>query len=66
MATKEEYLQKLDDLQAGKIDKLAISKEEFMDFQPVLMQYPQKKSVIGHAQRGGGAVFYFVDQSQNS
>lgn len=64
--TAAEYQALLEQLQHGKISQLEISKEEFMQFQPVLMQFAKKKSVVGHAKRGGGAIFTFNDQSKLS
>ncbi|SEM69946.1 hypothetical protein SAMN05216431_1079 [Ligilactobacillus sp. WC1T17] len=59
-----DYAKLLDDLKAGKIDSFEISKEEFMDFQPVFMESNFRKRVIGEAKRGGGATYHYDRDGQ--
>lgn len=63
---KEDYQQILEDLRTGKIKEYEVDMDHFMDFQKVLMNYQYKKSVIGEAKRGGGAVYHFDDGSNSN
>lgn len=40
--------------------------DHFMEFQHVLMNYQYKKSIVGEAKRGGGAVYHFDDGSHSN
>lgn len=55
----ENYEEILDDLRTGKLKEYDVDMDHFMDFQKVLMNYRYKKSIVGKAKRGGGAVYYF-------
>ncbi|HIX01587.1 MAG TPA: hypothetical protein H9861_02410 [Candidatus Ligilactobacillus excrementigallinarum] len=63
---EENYQQILEDLRTGKIKEYEVDMDHFMDFQKVLMNYQYKKSVIGEAKRGGGAVYHFDDGSNSN
>ena len=63
---EENYQQILEDLRTGKIKEYEVDMDHFMDFQTVLMNYQYKKSVIGEAKRGGGAVYHFDDGSNSN
>lgn len=52
----EEKLQKLAN---GDIKELKISANEFMDFQAALMNFPQRKRVVGKALHGGTIIYSF-------
>lgn len=53
------YTQLLEDLKDGKIDKLEITTEEFMDFQREYMNFGHRKNVVGTAKRNGGAIYHY-------
>lgn len=55
----KDYENLLEQLRQGKVSELTVTPEEFMDFQPVLMKYRYRKSIVGKAQKGGGIVYYF-------
>lgn len=61
----ENYQQILDDLRTGKLETYDVDLDHFMDFQQVLMNYQYKKSIVGEAKRGGGAVYRFDDGSHS-
>ncbi|KAF0507061.1 hypothetical protein ITQ84_08190 [Pediococcus pentosaceus] len=54
-----DYLQLLNDLKDGSIKELKITAEEFQDFQSRFMEFPERKQVIGKADRGGVVVYHF-------
>ena len=49
----KDYQQLLTDLYNGKISKLEIERDEFMDFQPIYMSFQFRKGIVGTAKRGG-------------
>ena len=57
--TMKDYENLLEQLRQGEITELTVTPEEFMDFQPVLMKYRYRKSIVGQAQKGGGLVYHF-------
>lgn len=56
---ERDYQELLDQLREGTLNELEISTEEFMDFQKILMDYQQRKSIVGTAKRGGGVIYHF-------
>lgn len=53
------YLEALNQLKDGSISELTIKANEFIDFQPILMNFSDRKLVIGEARRGGDIVYHF-------
>ncbi len=74
----EDYQKILDDLRTGKLKEYDVEMDHgklkeydvemdhFMEFQHVLMNYQYKKSIVGEAKRGGGAVYHFDDGSHSN
>jgi hypothetical protein len=60
-----DYLQLLNDLKVGAIDELTITVDEFQTFQPIFMEFPERKQVIGRADRGGTIVYRFEKAESN-
>ncbi|KRL97745.1 hypothetical protein [Liquorilactobacillus satsumensis] len=56
---EEEYQRSLEDLVAGKLDKLEVTAADFMKFQPVLMNFQQRKRIVGIAQRNGVITYHY-------
>lgn len=54
-----DYLQLLNQLKDGSIDELKIKADEFQTFQPVFMDFAERKQVIGTANRGGEITYHF-------
>ena len=57
----ENYEQILDELREGKRKEYDVDMKHFMNFQKVLMNYRYRKSIVGEAKRGGGAIYHFDD-----
>ncbi|MFK5676806.1 MULTISPECIES: hypothetical protein [unclassified Ligilactobacillus] len=55
----KDYKNLLEQLRQGAVSELTVTSEEFMDFQPVLMKYRYRKSIVGKAQKGGAVVYHF-------
>lgn len=62
----EDYQKILDDLRTGKLKEYDVEMDHFMEFQHVLMNYQYKKSIVGEAKRGGGAVYHFDDGNHSN
>lgn len=61
----DDYQKILDDLRLGRLETYDVDLDHFMGFQQALMNYQYKKSIIGEAKRGGGAVYHFDDGSHS-
>lgn len=57
----EKYQQDLADLLSGKVSELVIAPEEFNDFRRAWEQLPQRKEIIGNAQRNGTVIYHYVE-----
>ncbi len=57
----EAYKQLLDQLRSGEIEKVEISKAEFLAFREVLVKDPQFKHFRGEAKQGGNIIFTFLN-----
>lgn len=55
----KDYLNLLDQLRDGTISELVVTPDEFMAFQPVLMDFPDRKLIIGEAGREGKVIYRF-------
>lgn len=55
----KDYQDLLEQLVAGKIAELVIEQKEFMEFQPILMNFNQRKNIVGSAKRGGGIIYHY-------
>ncbi len=58
MAT--DYVDLMDKLRAGEIDEIRISADTFMAFRDAWTNYPERKEIVGTAERGGGIVYHYV------
>lgn len=56
----EAYKQLLDQLRSGEIEKVEISKAEFLAFREVLVKDSQFKHFRGEAKQGGNIIFTFL------
>ncbi|RLQ97518.1 hypothetical protein D9X91_02740 [Falsibacillus albus] len=65
MDTLEQYREQLDKLQNGDLDKLYISKEEFLPFRQLLVARPDFKHFFGIAQRGGGVIYTYMPEPRS-
>ena len=59
-----DYLKLLNDLKDGVLDELPITAEAFQDFQPVFMDFPERKQLIGEAQRGGTITYRYENNKK--
>lgn len=55
----KDYLKLLNELKQGTIDNLEIEASEFQSFQAVFMDFPERKQVIGIADREGKITYHF-------
>jgi len=53
------YQDLLEQLATGKITELIVEQNEFMEFQPILMNFNQRKNIVGSANRGGKIVYHY-------
>ncbi|KGR83907.1 hypothetical protein [Lysinibacillus odysseyi] len=56
----EKYKDLLNQLRNGEIEKVEISKADYLAFREVLVQDPQFKHFRGEAKQGGNIVFKFL------
>ncbi len=56
----EKYKDLLNQLRNGEIEKVEISKADYLAFREVLVQDPQFKHFRGEAKQGGNIVFTFL------
>ena len=56
-----DYKEKLDDLIAGKIDEIVVPGAEFDAFHPVWQELPQRKEIVGNAQRNGTVIYRYTE-----
>lgn len=57
----EKYQQALADLMSGKVSELVIRPEEFNDFRRAWDQLPQRKEIVGNAQRNGTVIYHYSE-----
>ena len=62
---KEEIQSLFDQLKNGEIDKLDVSKENFMDFRFVLVQRQDFKHFHGIAHIGGGVTYHYLKEPRS-
>lgn len=53
------FIEKLSQLQSGKINELKIQPKNFMDFQAALQDCDFKQHIIGEAGRGGHITYRY-------
>ncbi|MGM9949795.1 MAG: hypothetical protein ACI33P_06695 [Lysinibacillus sp.] len=58
----EKYKQLLDQLRHGEVEKVEVSKAEYLAFREVLVKDPQFKHFRGEAKQGGNVMFTFLEQ----
>ncbi|MFD0897810.1 hypothetical protein [Loigolactobacillus binensis] len=54
-----DYLTQIKELAAGKREEIAVAQADFYAFRTAWLQFPQRKSIVGEAQRGGNVVYHF-------
>lgn len=57
----EKYQQALNDLLSGQVSELVIAPEEFNEFRKVWEQLPQRKEIVGSAQRNGTVIYHLSE-----
>ena len=57
----EKYENWLNQLRNKEVERIEVSKEEFLAFRSVLVIDPQFKHFRGEAQQGGSVIFTFLD-----
>ncbi|MFT8902596.1 hypothetical protein [Liquorilactobacillus nagelii] len=55
------YQELLDKLVAGEIDEIKIEPKEFMSFQVALMNFRQRKRIVGIAHQQGIVYYHYND-----
>lgn len=53
------YQEQINDLMAGKIKQISVPPAEFMAFRRVWLDLPQRKEIVGVAQRNGTIIYHF-------
>lgn len=61
---EKDYNSLLEELVNKKVKFLKIEPEEFMKFQPILMNFRQRKRIIGRAQPKGTVIYYYEDNNK--
>ena len=61
----KDFSELLTQLVNGKIDFLEVKPEEFPNFQDVLMDFPERKQIIGTAHRGGAITYKYENGNSN-
>ena len=61
----EKYQQMIDQLKSGEVDKIAIPKEEFLQFRSLLVKDEKFKHFRGEAQQGGDVIFTFLKEPRS-
>jgi hypothetical protein len=56
----EKYKDILDQLRNGEVQKVEVSKAEYLAFREVLVKDPQFKHFRGEAKQGGNIIFTFL------
>lgn len=63
MVDKVDYSDMLNQLREGKIDKLLVKPEDFMDFQKAFIDFDYRKRVVGTAKEGGTITYVYENDN---
>ena len=55
----KDYQKLLEQLVSGELAELDVEQNEIQAFQPVLMEFHQRNSIVGRAKRGGGVSYHY-------
>ncbi|GAF40437.1 hypothetical protein FC83_GL000771 [Agrilactobacillus composti DSM 18527 = JCM 14202] len=58
-----DYQQLLDQLAAGEIAEIKIEPKDFFAFRQVWQNHPQRKEIVGIAQRNGNVLYRFHENA---
>lgn len=61
----EDFEKALDQLVAGEIDQIEVAPKDFLDFRRLWQERPERKEIIGVAQRNGTILYKFKETASN-
>lgn len=61
----ENFEQLIEQLRTGKIDHIAVSKEQFEQFRQIIVNLPDFKHFRGEAKQGGGVIFTYLEEPRS-
>ncbi|MFD1465997.1 hypothetical protein ACFQ4L_07970 [Lapidilactobacillus mulanensis] len=56
-----DYQEKLNELMAGKVAEVTVSAADFDAFHRVWQDLPQRKEIVGNAQRNGTVIYRYTE-----
>ncbi|MFC6169175.1 hypothetical protein [Loigolactobacillus jiayinensis] len=59
-----DYLSQIKELAAGEREQIEVKQADFYSFRTAWLQFPQRKSIVGEAQRGGNVIYHFEKGTQ--
>ncbi|WP_125606144.1 hypothetical protein [Lapidilactobacillus bayanensis] len=57
----EKYQQDLADLLSGQVSEVVVQASDFNEFVKVWEQLPQRKEIVGNAQRNGTVIYHLSE-----
>lgn len=59
MENVRNFSKEMDDLIDGKINKIELTREEFLDFRSCWIERKDRDFIVGHAHHHGGVTYYY-------
>ncbi|MCL5459095.1 hypothetical protein ACLUXD_11105 [Loigolactobacillus coryniformis subsp. coryniformis] len=54
-----DYLTQIKELATGEREQIEVKQADFYAFRRAWLEFPQRKSIVGEAQRGGDVIYHF-------